>query len=327
MAELALWHQYDDARLEVIRDVLDPEWTITLWDKSDGDASLSDLRKRADAIVSMSWTEQMCPADNLKLIHLPGAGLDAIDFNSVPDGCSVCNVYEHEIGIAEYCIASILELEVGVSAMHRRMRSGDWEGSFVLDSGPHGELFGKTVGIIGYGRIGSETARRLKAFGVTVMARTRTPSKTDAFVDDIGPMTDLDSMLGACDYVIVACPLTDATRDLMDAQRFSAMKSSGIVINVGRGSVINEQALYEACRDRRIGGAIIDTWYQYPKNADDAKWPSQYAFHRLDNVIMTPHASGWSAGLFKRRWTIIGENMNRVLKGEPLVNRVTAADQ
>jgi len=290
-------------------------------------AELALWRARADAIVSMSWTEQMCPADNLKLIHLPGAGLDAIDFAAVPNGCSVCNVYEHEIGIAEYCIASILEIEVGVSSMHRQMRAGNWEGSFVLDSGPHGELFGKTVGIIGYGRIGSETARRLKAFGVTVMARTRTPSKTDEFVDDIGSMDDLESMLGVCDYVIVACPLTDATRDLMNVSRFGAMKTSGILINVGRGSVVNEEALFEACRDRRIGGAIIDTWYQYPKGPDEAVWPSKFAFHRLDNVIMTPHASGWSAGLFKRRWTIIGENLNRVLKGEPLVNHVTASDQ
>lgn len=327
MAELGLWHQYDDARLSIIKDVLDPEWKITLWDKHDGPDRLAELRQRADAIVSMSWNEQMLPADNLKLIHLPGAGLDAINFDVVPAGCSVCNVYEHEIGIAEYCVAAILEIEVGVSTMHRNMRSGNWQGSFVLDDGPHGELFGKTVGIIGYGRIGSETARRLKAFGVKVMARTRTPSKVDEYVDDIGAMDDLESMLGVCDYVIVACPLTDATRDLMNPARFSQMKNSAVLINVGRGSVVNEQALFEACRDRTIGGAIIDTWYQYPKSADEAVWPSKFAFHKLDNVIMTPHASGWSAGLFTRRWTIIGQNMNRILKGEPLVNHVTAADQ
>lgn len=324
--KLLLWHQYDDARLNVIKKQLSSDWEISLWNEKDGDDALARMRDEVDAIVSMFWSKEFLPASNMKLIHLPGAGLDGIDFNSVPTDCAVCNVYEHEIGIAEYCVASLLDWEIGLGQMHQRMRQGDWTGSFVLNDGTHGELFGKTVGFLGYGRIAMETAKRLRPFGLKLMARTRTPSKTDDSIDDIGPIEDLHSMLRECDYLIVACPLTAATKGLVDADALAALGKKAVVMNVGRGQVIDEQALYTACRDQVIAGAIIDTWYQYPQNADEAMWPSQFAFHRLDNVRMTPHGSGWSAGLFPRRWAFIAENLNRLSAGRELLNRVTSGD-
>ena len=89
----------------------------------------------------------------------------------------------------------------------------------------------------------------------------------------------------------------------------------------GRGDIIEEKALYEACRDRTIGGAIIDTWYRYPKD-NTPLMPSEFPFQDLDNILMSPHASGWSAGLLDRRWSFIAANLDRLANGEDLVNTV-----
>jgi phosphoglycerate dehydrogenase-like enzyme len=108
------------------------------------------------------------------------------------------------------------------------------------------------------------------------------------------------------------------------------MKPHAVVINVGRGATIQEQALFEACRDRRIGGAIIDTWYSYPAQKDDpgvVHRPSRFPFHELDNVVMTPHASAWTDALLERRCRVIAGNLDRLARGEPLVNLVRAPER
>ena len=324
---------YPMPRLEFIRERLDPDWEIQLCEREQGSDRFesSELFARelleAHCVVSMTWPAGMPPAPNLLLLQLPGAGLDLIDFDAVPAHCSVCNVYEHEIGIAEYLVLAILEWEIGLRGMDASLREGIWADGFALDKPLHGELFGKSVGFIGYGRISRETAKRLRPFGVHLRACTRSPEKGDEHVDDIDGMDGLGSILAECDYVVVACPLTDATRGLIDADALGRMKSSAVIVNVARGEIIDEQSLYEACHQKQIGGAIIDTWYRYPKSGDPDKercLPSQLPFQSLDNVIMTPHASGWSRGLLDRRWRVMVDNFNRLSRGEPLVNLIRA---
>jgi phosphoglycerate dehydrogenase-like enzyme len=103
------------------------------------------------------------------------------------------------------------------------------------------------------------------------------------------------------------------------------MKSTALLINVARGALIDEQALYEACRDRRIGGAAIDTWYQYPAQGKTHAEPSRLPFRDLDNMIMTPHASAWTQGLLPRRCRLIAQNLDRLARAEVLVNVVRPA--
>ena len=328
---LLLKSWYPMPRLEFIRSQLDPAWEIRVCDREHVDLAQSPGFARelsaAHSVVSMSWPSGMPAAPELRLIQLPGAGLNQIDFDAVPAQCSVCNVFEHEIGIAEYLVLAILEWEIGLRHMDASLREGIWSDGFALGRPLHGELHGKSVGFIGYGRISRETARRLRPFGVHIRACTRSPDKGDQYVDDIAGMHGLQEMLGNCDYVVVACPLTDETRGLIDADALAYMQRSGVIVNVARGEIIDEQALFEACQQNRIGGAIIDTWYRYPTAADPATercLPSRYEFQSLDNVIMTPHASGWSRGLLDRRWRVMIENFNRLARGEPLLNRVRA---
>ena len=286
-------------------------------DREDLAGALAD----ADAMISMNWRADMPPAPKLRLLHLPGAGTDDIAFEAVPPQTTVCNVFEHEIGIAEYVLAAMLQQVVGIPRMDAALRRNDWYGSHLC--GPrHGELYGQSLAIVGYGRIGREVAARARPFGLKLLACSRTPRPGDGLVGQVAPMSDLDSLLAQADFVLLALPLDGSTAGLIGQARLSLMKPTAVIINVARGALIAERALYEACRDRRIGGAVIDTWYRYPASGETRGAPSDLPFHELDNVIMTPHGSGWTEGLLPRRCRLIAHNLDCVARGEPLQNVV-----
>jgi phosphoglycerate dehydrogenase-like enzyme len=310
----------NDGRLALIPDFLTTSWTIDVADSSNRE-ELARKILNADAMVSMNWPMDMPPAPSLRLLQLPGAGTDDIAFESVPAQAAVCNVYEHEIGIAEYILSAMLQWVIGIPRLDAALRRGQWYGSHL--SGPrHDELYGKTVGIIGYGRIGREVARRTCAFGMKVLTCSRTPRSGDEFVKRVDSMDRMSALLHEADFVVLALPLEPSTAGMFGAQQLAQMKPSAVIINVARGALIDERALFEACRDKRIGGAVIDTWFKYPAQADAVAEPSNLPFRELENIIMTPHASGWTEGLRPRRSKIIAANLDRLARGEPLVNVV-----
>jgi phosphoglycerate dehydrogenase-like enzyme len=312
----------DDGRLGLIPRFLRTDWTIEAVDSSDRTALAAALTD-ADAMVSMNWPADMPPAPKMRLLHLPGAGTDDIAFGAVPRQAAVCNVFEHEIGIAEYVLAGMLQWAIGIPRMDAALRQGRWYGSHL--SGPrHGELHGQTIGIVGYGRIGREVAQRARAFGMQVLACSRTARPGDGLVDRIEGMEKLGQLLAASHFVLLALPLEPSTQGIIGAAQLALMKPEAVIVNVARGALIDEQALFEACRDRRIGGAIVDTWYRYPRQGETQGEPATLPFRELDNVIMTPHGSGWTEGLRPRRCRFIADNLDRLARGEALVNVVRA---
>jgi phosphoglycerate dehydrogenase-like enzyme len=313
----------NDGRLALVPEYLVTDWKIAVVD-SDDRMALSSALRDADAMISMDWPADMPDAPALKLIQLPGAGTDDIAFDSVPRSAAVCNVYEHEIGIAEYVLAAMLHFTVQIPRLDAALKRGEWWGSHLC--GPrHGELYGKTLGIVGYGRIGRQTASRASAFGMRVVACSRTAGGADGPVDRIVPMSGLHAVLAESDFVLLALPLDDSTHGVIGARELAQMKPTGVIINVARGGLIDESALFQACRDKRIGGAAIDAWYRYPRANNPRGRPSTLPFHELDNVVMTPHASAWTDGLRPRRNRVIAENLDRLARGDPLLNVVRAA--
>jgi phosphoglycerate dehydrogenase-like enzyme len=311
-----------DDRLTLIPRYLRTEWTIEVAD-ADEARDWSHKLARADAVISMNWTAAFGPAPKMRLLQLPGAGTDAIEFSAVPNSATVCNAFEHEIGISEYVLAAMLHWEIGITKLDQNLRNDDWTGSHLC--GPrHGELYEKTVGIVGYGHIGKEVARRARSFGMRVIACTRSP-RPDPLAERVSAMDQLGELLRAADYVVIGLPLDATTSGLIGATALAQMKPTGVIINVARGPVIDEQALYEACRNRIIGGAVIDTWYQYPAQGERRGTPGRFPFHQLANLVMTPHASGWTEGLRPRRSKIMADNLNRLARGEALINVVQAA--
>jgi phosphoglycerate dehydrogenase-like enzyme len=313
----------NDGRLSLIPEFLETEWKIEVANHEDRNELARGLAN-ADAMISMNWSKTMPPAPQLKLLHLPGAGTDDIALDAVPARAAVCNVFEHEIGIAEYVLSAMLQWVVGIPRMDAALRRDEWYGSHL--NGPrHEELHGQTLGIVGYGRIGREVATRARAFGMKILACNRTPKGGDGLVDRVEPMQRLDALIAQSDFVVLAIPLDSSTAGLLSRERIAKMKSTAVIINVARGSLIDEKALYEACKHRRIGGAAIDTWYRYPAQGEALCEPANLPFRDLDNVIMTPHGSGWTEGLLPRRCRFIAKNLDHLARNEPLANVVRLA--
>jgi len=139
-----------------------------------------------------------------------------------------------------------------------------------------------------------------------------------------GTTDDLDPLLAAADVIVVSTPLTDQTRGLIGARQLARMRPSAVLVNVGRGPVVDEEALYTALRDGTIGGAAVDVWYAYPAEGNTAA-PSAFPFHALPNVFLTPHSSGLTRQTFEGRAADIAANIRRLDAGEPLRNVVAVA--
>lgn len=180
---------------------------------------------------------------------------------------------------------------------------------------PIEELDGASLAVIGMGPIGEHVARLGVALGMRVEAIRRTPTGTEPC--PTFPMAQLHAVLGRADWVVVALPHTPDTRGLFDAGTFAAMRSGARFINVGRGELVDETALTSALQSGHLGGAGLDVFATEPLPADSPLW-------NMDNVIITPHNSGWSTRADERAEDLFIDNLGRYLRGEPLINEVTA---
>ena len=160
--------------------------------------------------------------------------------------------------------------------------------SFVSGS-PHGELMGRAIGIISYGRIGREVAERVVGLKCRVLAANRSPIADPSPAQSIFPLADLDQMLPLCDAILIACALAPETKGLIDARRLHLMKPGALLINVARAAIVEEDALYAALKDGHLGGAALDVWWRYPSAGEPDRRPSRQPFQELPNVLMTPH--------------------------------------
>ncbi|HWK73321.1 MAG TPA: 2-hydroxyacid dehydrogenase [Povalibacter sp.] len=283
-------------------------------------AALAAAFAEANVVIALSYRD-MPAAPRLRLLQAPGAGLDQIALDQVPQQAFVCNAYGHHVAGAEYAVLGMLAWSHDLIEAHESFRSGSWRMSGRCGAPLHQELSGKTVGILGYGPIGEKTAELAKAFGTRVIACNRTV-RPSAHVDRMYPLTQLHEFLGECDFVVVSIALAPQTVDLIDAKAFAAMKPGAVIVNVARGAVINEDALYHALAQRRIAGGVIDAWYRYPTPDDLTVPPSKHPFHELPNVIMTPHSSIWTQGMIERRWDEIARNIEAIARGETPSNIV-----
>jgi phosphoglycerate dehydrogenase-like enzyme len=282
-----------------------------------------------DVLVTLTFTREMgSAARRLKLVRVPGAGLDRIDRSAIPHGTSLANAYGHEVGIAEYVLGAILALTRGFARLDAALRRGTWESQWAVGVSPPPpwpELAGKTLGVLGYGRIGECVARRAQAFDLTVLGIRRDASQVQPEGVRVRGPEALDDVLTRADYLAITLPLTPVTRGLLGGRAFRRMKPTAVLVNVSRAEIVDEDALYEALVEGRLGGAALDVWYRYPFGPG-ATPPARRAFHQLPNVLMTPHVSGWTEGTLRARATLIAENIRRTARGEPPVNLIPTSE-
>ena len=275
----------------------------------------------ADAIIGVTFRPDLPRPAGLRLFQVPGAGYDLVDLAALPPAASLCNVFEHEHAIAEYVMTALLLRTVEIPRADADLRRGVWTFWAGVADAAHGELRGRTIGLLGYGHIGKEVAARARAFGMKIHVCNRSTIDMTG-VDSAWRLDGLNDFMGSADFIVSSLPMLPDTAGLIGPAALAAMRPDGVLLNVGRGGVIDEAALYAALKDRRIGGAVIDTWYRYPARAGDTAQPANLPFHELDNIVMTPHMSGWSRGTIARRQATMADNINRLARGEPLRNIV-----
>ncbi|MFC5050570.1 D-2-hydroxyacid dehydrogenase [Rubritalea spongiae] len=286
--------------------------------------SKEEALARADEAHGISGrfaeTEFLNKATNLKWIQTPTAGVDRyIAMPSIVDNDAIvltnCRGV-HGPAIADHAMAMLLYQTRNLAFYSGNQEKKAW----VREGTPHESisLKGKTMLVVGLGGIGSEIAQRAHGFGMRVIGTRRSDSPSASFIEKVGKPKDLLSLLPEADVVALAIPLTDETKDLFNAEAFSAMKEGSYLINIARGPIVNTDALIDSLKSGKLAGACLDVTDPEPLPADHPLWDAP-------NTIITPHIA-WSAAITgERRSAVILENIRRFGAGEPLLNTVDKA--
>lgn len=283
-----------------------------------GRESIVEELRDAEVAVGNPPEAAIEAAERLKLIQAVSAGVDNYNIELLRRkgvllaSAKGCNAQ----AVAEHALALMLALAKRVVQMHSTVVGNGW---IPWDESTYLEDFaGKTVVILGYGEIGRELARMCKCLGARVIGVKRSP-QPDKLADLVVGPEELLRVAGEADFLVVALPLTPQTRGLVDERVLKAMKPKAYLVNVGRGAVVDEEALYRALTERRIAGAALDVWWSYPPAAGA---PSRLGIHKLPHVIATPHKAGWTRAARKSCLEFAAENVARYLRGEKPLNLV-----
>ncbi len=258
-------------------------------------------------------------AARLQFVQLLSAGADQLDFAAIPGRLVLAsNVGAYSEPIAEHVMAMALALARRLRQRHAALARGEfnqWQ--------PLLTLKGAVCAILGYGGIGAATAALMRGFGARVHALNTSGTTTDP-VEFAGTLADLDQVLAVADVLVVALPLTSATRGLIGARELALMKPAAIVVNVSRAAIVDERALFGHLRDHPDFCAGLDTWWHEP--GPDGGFRTDYPFLDLPNVIGSPHNSGIVPGVLAHAARMAAENTRRFLRGEAVTGLVRRAD-
>src|SRR6266700_4652815 len=320
---VAVSYPVDDEFVQINTGILDGLADVAFLDGRP-DAEFRDVLSRADVLVGWHLGQEL-PAGalraspGLRLIQLLSAGADSVGFAAIPAGLTLAsNVGAYAEPMAEYVMAAALALARRLPQRHADLAKGEfkmWERVLTLD--------GAVCAILGFGGIGQATAGLMRAFGARIHA-VNSSGRTSEPVEFIGTLADLDQVLAAADVLVIALPLTHATRGLIGARELGLMKPAAILVNVGRAAIVDERALYEHLRDQPEFCAGIDTWWNEP--AAGSGFRTGYPFFGLPNLIGSPHNSGVTDGALQVGARRAAENVRRFLRGEAVTGVVRRED-
>ena len=300
-------HDLDLSALEASFD------TLSLY-PSTSQAQLLERVQHADVIISNkvivdAATIQQCP--NLKLILISATGTNNIDLiQARAQGIVVCNCQGYGTSaVAQHTLTLMLALATSLLQYDRAVQQGQWNKSpiFCLLDFPIVELEGKTLGILGYGELGQAVAKLAEAFGMKILVGSLPNRPSDS------SRIPFTALLPQVDFLSLHCPLTEDTRDLIDAKAFDAMKPSAFLINCARGGIVNEQALADALVQGKIAGAATDVLTVEPPKEGNVLLDSH-----LPNLIVTPHSAWGSVDARQRIVKQMVENAEAFKAGQPI---------
>ncbi|OZD08166.1 hydroxyacid dehydrogenase [Rhodococcus sp. 06-235-1A] len=265
----------------------------------------------ADVYVGGKFSAAMgAAAPNLRMVHVAGAGTDNVDRSGLGPDVQVCNTFHHEQSIAEYVVAATVMLRRKFLEQDRALRSGVFATSVYDPSIAQPlSLSGARIGFVGFGHIGRRTWQLFRAYGAVGAAVTGSGRAPDDGLEWASDTQDLTRLVDFADVLVVSAPLNEHTRGVIGAEELSRLGTDGVLINVGRGPLVQEQPLFNALSRNEIAAAAIDVWYRYP-GPDGVGEPSVLPFRDLDNVLMTPHSSGVTHHTFVGRVADFASNID-----------------
>ncbi len=296
-------------KLERIREIA-PDASVTAVPREEATPAMV---KDAEIIIGRPKREYIRESDSLKWMQLPSAGADGYtdkslfrNENFILTNCS--GVYG--MPIAEHVFGMIFAFNKNFYYHFKNRAEKKWDRKL-----NRADFCGSAIGIIGLGDIGSQIAKGAKGFGATVLAVKRTPDHKPEFVDELYGEDGIDTVMAKSDYVVIALPHTGTTKGIITEERLRKMKPGSFFINIARGDIVDQDALIKALREKRIAGAGLDATSPEPLPSGSPLW-------EMENVIITPHSSGFSPTNIDRRFEIFYENLKRYLTGEKLTHIV-----
>jgi len=282
--------------------------------------------REVEVVVGGTFSnEDLEQAKKLKLVQIPFAGVDKLDFSlykNYPD-IFICNIHANKFAVAEHAFALILALAKNIVVNDRDLRLGRWHGFSTKE--PTIQLQGKSLGIVGLGSIGWEIAKIGHTLGMKVYALKRKIEEKDLkkknILEFLGDKKDLEKVIRESDFIVVVVPLTKETEGLVGKKELKLMKEK-YLINISRGVVIDEEALFISLKEGNLAGAAIDTWYKYPTLEQRKAFSSKYDFHTLNNIVMSPHTAGYTDRALEENIKSVFDNIVKIYYGEEPENQI-----
>jgi phosphoglycerate dehydrogenase-like enzyme len=276
----------------------------------------------ADALLVWNWRreipEGLGPTLDARFVQLLSAGADSFPFDQLPPKAIVAgNVGAYADPMAEHVAAMSLALRKRLPQGHAKLAAG------VFDQSPNHWARGSVCGILGFGGIGKATGRLMRALGFRLHA-VNTSGRTDEPVEFVGTLDDLDTVLAAADVLVIALPLTLRTHGLIGARELGLMKPDATLVNVARGAIVDEDALYQHLRTHPEFSAGIDAWWVEPHGSGEFR--VDHPFFELPNLLGSPHNSGILPGVEEEATRRAAANVLRFLRGEPVTGVVRPED-
>ncbi|MTI83151.1 MAG: hydroxyacid dehydrogenase [Firmicutes bacterium] len=293
--------------LEILRELGQVVYDPNLWQS---DKLLPEIAD-SDAVIVRNQTkvdkEFLMAAPKLKVLGRLGVGLDNIDLSACKDSNVDVVVARNAnaISVVEYVFASMFTFSRQLSRATSDVKSGNWNRrAFTLS-----ELYGKTLGLVGVGEIGSRLAARARAFGMNVIGFDPFLPPYEVACTEFGVcLTNLEQVLSDSDFISLHVPLNKKTRNIINKDSLAVMKSTACIINTSRGGIINEDALFNALKSKQIAGAALDVLAQEP--------PGESPLKELDNIILSPHIAGLTEEAQVRTSVLVAREVSKVLAGQ-----------
>ena len=277
--------------------------------------------RRADAILTwfpdreLRNAEEFAAITGARIMQLLSAGADQVPFSRLPPNILVAsNAGAYAEPMAEHALAMILALEKNLLDRHSKLKAANFD-----QHNMNRMLHGSTCAILGFGGIGKATGRLLRCFDVKIFA-INTTGNTSEPVEFVGTLKDLERVLRVADIVLIALPLTSSTNGLLGVRELGWMREDAILVNVSRGAIIQEKALFEHLKTHPRFSAALDAWWHEPYTTGD--FHVNYPFFDLPNFLGSPHNSAIVPGSLQNAMIHAAENVKRFLKGEPISDRV-----